>query len=121
MKITSIFALLLFATFSWAAPNPDEYSINVHVSASHWVMDPNLSKFAQALQKLDVIIDGKKYELEAISYGNLRAVTPLLALGDYKAKLIQDQHKVTYESSQMYEFIFPDKKTMKFNVVGQSE
>jgi hypothetical protein len=118
MKITT---MLLFATFSWAAPNPDEYSINVHVSSSRWVVEPTVVTTPQACQKLDVIIDGKKYELETFSYGNLVAGVPLLALGDYKAKLVRDQHKVTYESSQIYEFMFPDKKTMKFTVVGQSE
>jgi len=44
-----------------------------------------------------------------------------LALGDYKAKLVRDEHKTSYESAQVYEFLFPDKKTRRFEVVGQSE
>jgi hypothetical protein len=44
-----------------------------------------------------------------------------LALGDYKAKLVKDEHKKTYESLQEYEFLLPDKKTRKFSVVGQTE
>jgi hypothetical protein len=72
---------------------------------------------------LAVIIEGKKYELEsaALFKANLEAGVTLLALGDYKAKLVQDIHNTTYESSQAYEFLFTDKKTRKFFVVGQSE
>jgi hypothetical protein len=83
----------------------------------HWVVVP-ASIGPQDVQKLTVIIDGKKYELEA---PNPRAGVSLLALGDYKAKLVQHQHKTTHESSQAYEFLFPDKKTRKFTVVGQTE
>jgi hypothetical protein len=42
-KITGAF-LLLFATFAWAAadPNPAEYTTNVHVSSSRLVVEvPN--------------------------------------------------------------------------------
>ncbi len=71
---------------------------------------------------VSVIIDGKKYELEAPAHrANLQAGVTLLALGDYyKAKLVQDLHKTTHESSQADEFLFPDKKTRKFFVVGQT-
>jgi hypothetical protein len=44
-----------------------------------------------------------------------------LALGDYKAKLVQDKHRTAYESSQAYEFLFPDNTTRKFTVVGWIE
>jgi hypothetical protein len=114
--------VLLLSTFSWAAPSPDEYPINVHVSSSHWVMSPAILVGPEPFLRLNVIIDGKKYELEApTTKANLEAGVTLLALGDYKAKVIQDVHKTTYESSQAYEFLFPDKKTRKFMVVGQTE
>jgi hypothetical protein len=45
----------------------------------------------------------------------------LLALRDYKAKLLKDEHKTTYDSYQTYEFLFADKKTRGYIVVGQSE
>jgi len=122
MKRTALFVLLLLATFSWAAPNPDEYTINVHVNSSHWVMAPTVLVGPEPVLRLNVIIDGKKYELEArTAKANLEAGVTLLAPGDYKAKVIQDVHKTTYESLQAYEFLFPDKKTKKFIVVGQSE
>jgi hypothetical protein len=123
MKKTALLVLLVLAAYSWAAPNSDEYPVNVHVSSSRWFMEPSiLGGGPIPRQKLDVIIDGKKYELEASTFkANLEAGVTLLALGDYKAKLIQDQHKTTYEVSQAYEFLLPDNKTRKFMVVGRTE
>jgi hypothetical protein len=122
MKKTALLVLLVLAAYSWAAPNSDEYPLNVHVSSSRWFMEPGILVGPIARQKLDVIIDGKKYELEASAFqANLEAGVTLLALGDYKAKLIQDQHKTTYEASQAYEFLLPDNKTRKFVVVGRTE
>jgi hypothetical protein len=122
MKKTALLIPLLLAAYSWAAPNPDEYPVNVHVSSSRWFMEPSILGGPIPRQKLDVIIDGKKYELEASTFkANLEAGVTLLALGDYKAKLIQDQHKTAYEASQAYEFLLPDNKTRKFIVVGRTE
>ena len=76
----------------------------------------------EAFQMLNVVIDGKKYELEAPTLrANLQAGVALLALGNYKAKLVQDKHKTAYESSQVYEFLFSDNTTRRFTVVGRIE
>jgi hypothetical protein len=110
--------VLLLSALCWAQSSTGEYPMNVHITSSQWVVVPTTLGL-QTAQKLDVTIDGKKYELEAAA-----AVKPpisLLALGDYKAKLIQDVHKNTYESTQTYELQFSDKKTRKFVVIGQSE
>jgi hypothetical protein len=87
------------------------YSTDVHVTSSHFAL------IRGGGQYVNVIIDGKKYELD----GGVTDGGFLLALGDYKAKLVKDEHKTSYESDQVYEFLFPDKKTRKFFVVGQSE
>jgi hypothetical protein len=102
--------LLLLALCVTAAPAPDEYSVTIHVRSSYLL-------FADggASQMLDTVIDGKKYVLSAPSN------SLLLALGDYKAKLTKDDHKTSYESNQVYEILFPDKKTRKFFVAGQTE
>jgi hypothetical protein len=106
----ALFVLLLLAALAPAAPAPDVYSTNVHVISSHFPF-PRV-----AGQYLNVIIDGKKYDMNGPTDGGF-----LLALGDYKAKLVKDEHKTSYESVQVYEFLFPDKKTRRFEVVGQSE
>ena len=113
--------ILLLSALSWGTAQ-DEYPINVHVSSSHWVVEPAVFIGPRPVLRLSAIIDGKKYELESPALiANLEAGVTLLAPGDYKAKLVQDVHKTTYESSQAYEFLFSDKKTRKFFVVGISE
>jgi hypothetical protein len=103
--------LLLLSTISWASdPKPADYTITVHVSASR------LAFGGSGVQDLDVVIHAKKFELISD-----RALGQLLALGDYKARLVIDDHKTTYDSYQVYEFLFPDGKTRSFDVVGQSE
>lgn len=116
MKKVALFALLLVPTFFWAAPIPDEYPINVHVTSSYLVTEINQFRDPVPIQKLNVVIDGKKYELK----GDTKKLG-LLAPGDYKAKLVEDEHKTTYASNQAYEFSFPDQKTRKFFVTGQIE
>jgi hypothetical protein len=105
-KIT--IAILLFSALVWAAgdPNPTEYTVNIHVSRS--------SMDRRGSQLLDVIIDGKKYELRSEL-----AIGRLLAPGDYKAKLVTNI-KSAYESLQIYEFLLPDR-TRQYKVVGQAE
>ena len=105
-KIT--IAMLLFSALAWAAggQNPADYTVNIHVSSS--------SMDRHGTQLLDVVIDGKKYELQSeLPIGRL------LVLGDYKAKLVTNR-KTAYESFQVYEFLFPDK-TRQYDVVGQTE
>jgi hypothetical protein len=86
--------LLLTCGLAWAAePNPAEYTVNIHVSSS---------SIAASRQDLGAVIDGKNYNLES-------EIAPylLLSLGDYKAKLVKDEHKTTYDSLQIYELLFP--------------
>jgi hypothetical protein len=101
--------LLSLSAFAWAEgnPKPADYTINVHVSKSFFG--------TRGEQKVNVIVDGKKYEL--VSTGDRW----LLALGDYKAKLVKDEHRGTYNSHRVYEFLFPDQKTRHFWVVGETE
>jgi len=67
-------------------------------------------------QKMEVLIDGKKYELQSEAPADT-----LLSLSDYKAKIVRDDHKVAYESFKVYEILFSDQKTRRFIVVGQTE
>jgi hypothetical protein len=107
--------VLLLCAFCGAQSNT-EYPVTVHVTSSQWTAMPSGIGPAP-VQRLNVIIDGKKYELAAEVKGRFA----VLSLGDYKARLIEDVHKNTYESTQTYEFQFSDKKTRKFMVFGQSE
>jgi hypothetical protein len=117
VKKITVAILLLLSACTWAGskpnrtePNPAEYTITIHVSACQLTFVS-----VATYQNLDVIINGKRYELQAVSHDGV------LAPGDYKAKLVQDVHKTAYESSQAYEFLFPDMKVRRFSVIGQTE
>jgi hypothetical protein len=114
MKTLVTVVLILLSAMAWAGtePNPANYTINVHVTSSCMVVDGKGIAFSQ---KLGATIDGKKYELWS------SGVNALLALGDYKAKIVRNDHRTAYDSYQVYEFLFPDNKTRKFEVVGVME
>lgn len=107
MKKVTI-AILLLSGLALAAgdPNPAAYTINVHVNSS--------SMDIHGYQVLEVVIGGKNYELQS-----QLPIEKLLALGDYKAKLVTNRQNA-YEFLQIYEFLFPDK-TRQYKVVGQRE
>jgi hypothetical protein len=111
------FALLLIVCVAvWAVPQTKQadYSVNIHITGSRMVL---YGDSALHHQYLNVTIDGKKYELSQIG-----STEQLLMLGDYKARLLTDEHgKGDYDSRQIYEFQFPDGKTRRFLVVGQLE
>jgi hypothetical protein len=65
------------------------------------------------VQRLDAVIGEKKYKLQAAAIG-------LLSLGDYKTKLIRDEHKGA-DVVQVYELLLPGEKTRRFVVVGLTE
>ena len=119
VKKITIAVLLLFSMLAWAGsePNAAEYTINVHVSRSHLIAIM-AGQTLEHIQRLTVVIDGKKYDLDS---DGVLSHDSLVALGDYKAKLVRDEHKSPYESIQAYEVLFPDKKVRKFLVVGQTE
>jgi hypothetical protein len=109
MKKILLVVVILFSALAWAGvePNPADYTINVHVSSSR--------VNGRGLVRLKVIIDGKKCELEGVE--------SLLAPGDYKAKTValkvKDAH--IYDIYGAYEFLFPDRKTRRYQLVGITE
>jgi hypothetical protein len=112
MKKLAVVVVILFSALAWAGaePNPADYTINIHVSSSR--------VNGHGLIRLKVILDGKKCELEGID-----GESSLLVPGDYKAKTValkvKDAH--TYDVYGAYEFLFPDKKTRRYQLVGITE
>jgi hypothetical protein len=108
MKKLALVMMLLFSALAWAGgkANPADCNINVRVSSSR-LNDPGSLR-------LKVVIDGTKCELD----GDIN--NPLVS-GGYKARLAKDEHRPAYDSYQVYEFPFPDKKTRQYRLVGISE
>ncbi|MGA3370672.1 MAG: hypothetical protein ABSC48_02810 [Terracidiphilus sp.] len=114
MKKVLFSMLLMLPALAWAekkpAANPADYTVAVHVQSSQ-VID----RFQMATQLLDVIIDGKKYELEAWHSFDV------LPVGDYKAKKSQEKIFPNHDYSRRYELLFADGTTRSYAVVGESE
>ncbi len=118
-----LIALFLFATSFLVAqdvkPNPSDYAITVHVQSSQLVnvcgSDIKGSNCGW-MPKLTVTIDGRKYEIE-----ENRQRSDLLRTGDYKARILKDETKLTYEYRRIYELQFADGKTRQYVVVGEME
>ncbi|MGB7189044.1 MAG: hypothetical protein WBD10_02800 [Acidobacteriaceae bacterium] len=114
MKTLAFAALLLCSVSVWSQAKPADYPLTVHVARSY-LMHAGGVKDGEVFQELDVLIDGKKLQLEAGSkYG-------LLELGNYKAKVKKSIEKQGHFREQTYEILFPDNKTETFKVVGESE
>ena len=116
--------MFIVSALAWAKPKPTDYTLTVHVQSSRLVLecDEVLGRTVCGRSLyLNVVIDGKKYEL----YGGSNDY--LLRLGDYNAKLLPDDSSASdnpppaYLYRGKYEFLFPDGRTHKFSVVGESE
>lgn len=114
MKLSILLPLIFFCSALPLAGAPD-YSINVHVTESRMVREP---QSAGGMQRIKVVIDGKKLELESESIPNA-----LLSLGDYKARIVREDHwrGAPYETYRVYEFLFSDNKTRRYILVGEFE
>lgn len=117
-------ALLFVSAMVLASPanaqKTSDYAIKVHVSASHigytcGVLNGDSS--CKSVQQVTAIIDGAKYELQSETF----FPKGIVALGDYQAKLVSDEQKLTHEFTRTYELMFPDGSTRKFRVIGAME
>jgi hypothetical protein len=112
------FLFFLFSVTVFAQSKPSDYSIAVHVTASRIVAELWGKDDLHFAQQLTATIDGKKYELK---YSKQFGGVSLLRVGDYSAKLIEQNNANSYELNQVYEFKFADGKTRKFDVIGMEE
>ena len=105
-----LFCVVLFcSSFAFAAPtpSPSDYNVNVHVIESR----ARFYSTGNPYQRIVVVIDGYKYELDGYSGSGV------LALGDYKAKLTEKQGS-GYDIYRTYTFLLPDGKTRDFHLTG---
>jgi hypothetical protein len=93
---------------------------NIHVTASR--IDSSCGVFkgvssCPGTQEITANIDGKKYELQSATF----FPKGIVALGDYKAVLVDEPTKPTGEFTRTYNLLFPDQSKRKFYVIGQME
>jgi len=127
MKKVLVALLLLVPALAWAdkpAPNPADYTINVHVQSSRLITQcsdvTGGSSVCYQGQQLEVLIDGKKLELQG-AFARGKSAPGVMRVGEYKAKVVKEDTSRAYEYTRTYEFIFPDGKTLQYEVIGETE
>lgn len=121
--IVAILALLpAFAAGQQTNTQAPDYNITVHVEISRLVaLCPDTG--CGMVQHLSVVIDGKKFELQsdraAIHALQLHNGFYLLRAGDYRARILAEDNKRSYEYERIYELSFGDGHTAKYRVVGE--
>jgi len=114
MKNSILALLLVLPTLALAEnPDPNKYVIPVHVQRS-WVVWVSPGSTSQL--HLQVVVGGKKYELE-----ETKARLELLKPGDYMARTLKTGAKTAYDDVQEYEFLFPDGQTRRYALAGEEE
>ncbi|MGA9672618.1 MAG: hypothetical protein WBQ94_25605 [Terracidiphilus sp.] len=118
MKELILAIMLLSPALAWAAPKAAEYTVGIHVIASHLVNECDSVLGRTACGKklhLNAVIDGKKFELD----GGIDDY--LLRVGDYKGKMVEDEPQVGGEYLRKYEILLADGTKRKFEVIGETE
>ncbi|MGA2349467.1 MAG: hypothetical protein ABSF70_03460 [Terracidiphilus sp.] len=118
-KFVAVLFLLLCATSLQAKdkPNPADFPIKIHISASQVVYAQPILIF------VNTVLNGKKVTLGGYSSGHGVLVSyPVVNPGDYQIRLREDksEHKGSF-IRQEYELLLPDGDTWECWIVGISE
>jgi hypothetical protein len=118
-KLTIVLLLVFCSAFAHARqkPNPADFTIKVHISATHFLVSPSTTYMLYA----DAILNGKKLQLAgraALIQNNYLLIAP----GDYPVRLIKDVHNSDGTAiHQEYELLLTDGITWDCVVSGVSE
>ncbi len=121
MKMTTLGGMMIAGAAMFVAQShaSSDYPLKVHVASSDLrdeCSSDQKGSSCSLFQFLAVTVDGKKYRLEST-----RGQKAVLEPGDYQARITKDEHKGASEYEREYELRFPDGKTLKYRVVGESE
>jgi hypothetical protein len=111
---------MLCSTLAWSAdkPNPADFVIKVHISATHI---RSFCDFCMGVLFADGLLNGKKIELTGSPH-NLSGRSALIIPGDYQTRLTKDIHNA--DSSvirQEYVLLLPDGTVWNCFISGISE
>lgn len=128
MRTIALAACLAFCAAAAPAQNQQPASaaapavgavVNVHLTVSH--VRPCWSDGCPEILYVDVVIDGKKYELTGdASYGRKSKIPngAVLMPGDYQASLKKDEPSASGMLYQVYELLLPRGDTWEGTVSG---
>lgn len=119
MRLSALlFLLLLSSGIRAQTPAQAAYS-DFRVVGAFLVLecsDMHGNSYCPQVMRLRVEDGQHSFELKALRPNSRSA---LLALGNYKARLVIDEHSKPFLSSRVYELLYPDGSTERFDVVGE--
>jgi hypothetical protein len=121
-RFVAVLFLVLCSTSGRASekPNPADFTIKVHITASHLkteCADVNCKNILYA----DTILNGKKIELSGVAV-IVKKTLMLIIPGDYPARLISGEHNSDSTLfNQEYELLLPDNIVWQSFTTGISE
>jgi len=120
-KFTVVLFLVLCSAFAQAKekPNPADFTIKVHISAAHFLLNPTYSSLP--ILYADATLNGKKLQLAGTA-AKIQGNIVLIAPGDYPARLTKDVHNTDGTAiHQEYELPLSDGITWNCVISGISE
>ena len=128
ISVALLTLLLLSAHAVWGADkkiDPNQFPLAVHISASAYPPQSPAwgSPIAGWYEIVTATINGKHYQLQGPTSSPKAAdcCNGLIDPGDYRGRLMKDEHVTSYESLQKFEILFPDGTMRRFDVISQSE
>lgn len=115
----SALLLLMPCSNSYGKSKEVDFSVQVRVQSSHLINRCEGAVgyiFCRNKQQLDVLIDGRKYQLTSDDDS-----TALLRIGDYKARIVSDEPTTPHEYKRVYELLLPPSVTQRYTVTGEME
>ncbi|MGO9775385.1 MAG: hypothetical protein ACLPM3_02230 [Terracidiphilus sp.] len=101
-------------------PNPADYSIKVHITASH-LKTECINGTCNNILYADTILNGKKIEIMGIAVVIKKALM-LIRPSDYQVKLTKDNHNSDSTLfGQEYDLLLPDNTVWHCYTTGISE
>jgi hypothetical protein len=121
-KFVAILFLLLCSTFVRAAqkPDPADYTVKVHISASH-LKTECANGICGNILSFHSVLNGKRIELSGIAVIVQKTLMPIVP-GDYPAKLLRDIHNSDSTLfNQQYDLLLPDNIVWHCYTTGVTE
>jgi hypothetical protein len=120
MRLAVLIFVLLTSSGTWSQTSAQTATFDLRIVSAFLEDECGQVNFGNSVcrQALHLRVEDSQHSLELVSSRGKPPFT-LLALGVYKARLVKDEHSKPFLSSRVYELLYPDGSTERFDVVGE--
>jgi len=117
------FAVLSIAICAHGSAEKPSFPLTVHVESSDYSISCNPNYMCYGLQKLDVVIDGKRYILAsedaAVVTGLGQYLAYVLKNGDYPGRIVKEDTNEAGEYHRVIELQATSGAKIRYTVIGE--